>query len=125
MLVYCVAQTAGDYSSGTEICAYLARHGVEVELVHGVSGAEADAVDATLETIGDFGFQERGAWTQSRRHAMEEINIGDALLSAAADNAIDLLVMGAYGHVRLRELVFGGVTRHILRTMTVPVLMSN
>ncbi|TAK37570.1 MAG: universal stress protein, partial [Betaproteobacteria bacterium] len=34
-------------------------------------------------------------------------------------------VMGAYGHSRLRELVLGGVTRTLLDTMTVPVLMSH
>jgi nucleotide-binding universal stress UspA family protein len=37
----------------------------------------------------------------------------------------DLLVMGAYGHSRMRELVFGGVTRHIVRHMTVPTLLSH
>lgn len=125
VLVYSVAPEGGTRSSGAEICSYLARHGVEAELAQGARGAEADAVDSTLETIGDFGFQQRGAWTYSRHHAVEEINVGDALLSAVADNAIDLLVMGAYGHARLREMVFGGATRHILQTMTVPVLMSN
>ena len=53
------------------------------------------------------------------------ISIGDTILSRLADQAIDLLVMGAYGHSRLRELVLGGVTRHILAHMTVPVLMSH
>ena len=37
----------------------------------------------------------------------------------------DLLVIGAYGHSRVRELVLGGVTRHLLRHMTIPVLMSH
>jgi nucleotide-binding universal stress UspA family protein len=37
----------------------------------------------------------------------------------------DLIVMGAYGHSRLRELVLGGVTRTLLEAMTVPVLMSH
>ena len=37
----------------------------------------------------------------------------------------DLLVMGAYGHTRLRELVFGGATRHVLRAATLPVLFSS
>ncbi|MDH3580291.1 MAG: universal stress protein [Hyphomicrobiales bacterium] len=54
-----------------------------------------------------------------------EIPVGDALLSSIADESCDLLVMGCYGHTRLRELIFGGVTRHILRHMTVPVLMSH
>ncbi len=50
---------------------------------------------------------------------------GDALLKYVTDTSADLLVMGAYGHSRLREFVFGGVTRHVLKAMTVPVLMSH
>ena len=50
---------------------------------------------------------------------------GDQLLSHVADVSANLLVMGAYGHSRLREMVLGGVTRHMLRHMTVPVLMSH
>jgi nucleotide-binding universal stress UspA family protein len=42
-----------------------------------------------------------------------------------AELPADLLVVGAYGHSRLRELVLGGVTRTLLRQMTVPVLMSH
>jgi nucleotide-binding universal stress UspA family protein len=41
------------------------------------------------------------------------------------DDGSDLLVMGAYGHSRLREFVFGGATQHILSHMTVPVLLSH
>ena len=54
-----------------------------------------------------------------------EISIGDVILSGLTDDAADLLVMGAWGHSRMRELVFGGATRHILEHMTVPVLMSH
>ena len=49
----------------------------------------------------------------------------EVLLSRMADLNIDLLVMGAYGHSRLRELVIGGVTKKILSSMTAPVLMSH
>lgn len=55
----------------------------------------------------------------------EELNVGQMLLSRAADEECDLLVMGAYGRSRLRELVMGGATRHLLRHMTLPVLMSH
>jgi nucleotide-binding universal stress UspA family protein len=51
--------------------------------------------------------------------------VTDMILSHAADAGADLLVMGGYGHSRLREFILGGVTRGILRTMTVPVLMSH
>lgn len=55
----------------------------------------------------------------------DEIGVADDVLSRLADNGSDLLVMGAYGYSRLREMVFGGVTRHILKHMTVPTLMSH
>jgi nucleotide-binding universal stress UspA family protein len=51
--------------------------------------------------------------------------IGDLLLSRAADETADLMVMGLYSHSRLREQVFGGVSREVLHHMTIPVLMSH
>jgi nucleotide-binding universal stress UspA family protein len=53
------------------------------------------------------------------------IGTGATLLNRASDLHADLLVMGAYGHTRARERVFGGVTRTMLESMTVPVLMSH
>lgn len=55
----------------------------------------------------------------------DDLRIGEMLLSRVADEDADLLVMGAYGRSRLRQLVLGGATRHILRHMTVPVLFSH
>ena len=52
-------------------------------------------------------------------------SIGEAILSHVAANKADLLVMGAYGHSRFREFVFGGTTRHIARNMSVPTLFSH
>ena len=54
-----------------------------------------------------------------------DIDVGDVLLNQAADSGADLIVMGGYGHSRMRELVLGGATRHILEHMTVPVLLSH
>ena len=54
-----------------------------------------------------------------------EIDVGNELLSRAADLDADLIVMGGYGHSRLKEWVLGGATRTILESMTVPVLMSH
>jgi nucleotide-binding universal stress UspA family protein len=51
--------------------------------------------------------------------------IQPSILSIAADESLDMLVMGAYGHSRLQEGILGGVTREMLRTMTVPTLMSH
>jgi nucleotide-binding universal stress UspA family protein len=56
---------------------------------------------------------------------MDRMEIGDALLSFATDRGCDLLVMGAYAHSRMRELMLGGATRTILKSMTLPVLMAH
>ena len=53
------------------------------------------------------------------------VEVGSVILSRAFDMQADLIVMGAYGHSRVREMVLGGATRQILQTMTVPVLMSH
>ena len=53
------------------------------------------------------------------------IGVGATILNRDSDFGTDLLVMGGYGHGYMRELVLGGVTRHILEQMTVPVLMSH
>jgi nucleotide-binding universal stress UspA family protein len=55
----------------------------------------------------------------------EDVSEGDVLLNQAADMGADLIVVGGYGHSQTRELIFGGVTRTLLSTMTVPVLFSH
>lgn len=55
----------------------------------------------------------------------EDSDVGAAILSFAADCESTLIVMGGYGHARTREFLFGGATREILKTMTVPVLLSH
>ena len=60
------------------------------------------------------------------QHTVEpETGDAEAILNVAADLSADLLVVGAYGHSRLREMALGGVTRTLLRHMRVPVLMSH
>jgi len=59
------------------------------------------------------------------RIAGGDIDVADALLSHAADSSANFMVMGGYGHSRLREFVLGGVTHAILRSMTVPTLMAH
>jgi nucleotide-binding universal stress UspA family protein len=61
----------------------------------------------------------------TQQHTPAGLDIGNALLSLAADIGADLLVMGAYGHQRWREIVLGGVTRRVLQSMTLPVLMAH
>jgi nucleotide-binding universal stress UspA family protein len=55
----------------------------------------------------------------------EDIDAGKALLAQATRLETDLLVMGGYGHTRLREMLLGGVTRTVLEAMTMPVLFSH
>ncbi len=54
-----------------------------------------------------------------------DLDVGDAILSYAADRTADFIVMGGYGHSRWREFLLGGATRQILSSMTVPTLMSH
>jgi nucleotide-binding universal stress UspA family protein len=55
----------------------------------------------------------------------KKANVQSSILSIASDEGLNLLVMGGYGHSRLKETVFGGVTREMLQSMTVPTLMSH
>jgi nucleotide-binding universal stress UspA family protein len=66
-----------------------------------------------------------GVRASVKRIAKGDLAIEDVLLSYAADSGADFMVMGGYGHSRLREFILGGVTRGILASMTVPVLMSH
>jgi nucleotide-binding universal stress UspA family protein len=54
-----------------------------------------------------------------------DVDVASAILSYVADCSGTLIVMGGYGHARLREVVLGGVTRDMLKSMTVPVFMSH
>ena len=60
-----------------------------------------------------------------RQIAAGGLDVANAILSDAADRGADLIVMGGFGHSRLREFVLGGATRGILESMTVPALMSH
>ncbi len=66
-----------------------------------------------------------GVTVEATQSFGKDIDVGNALLSRAADLGADMMVMGAYGHSRLRELVLGGATYQVLAEMTVPVLMSH
>jgi nucleotide-binding universal stress UspA family protein len=60
-----------------------------------------------------------------KRITATDTDVSSTILSYAADSSTDLIVMGGYGHSRLREFILGGVTRGLLESMTVPVLMSH
>lgn len=102
-----------------------------------IAGAESTTVLAVNPRRGIGGHGEEPAADIAlhlARHGLQvtaeqivapEVEDGEALLNAAAERDADLLVMGAYGHSRLREMVMGGVTRTLLRSMTLPVLLSH
>ena len=66
-----------------------------------------------------------GLKAEAAHTVAKDISEGEALLSYAADIGADLIVAGAYGHSRARELIFGGVTRTLIAEMTAPVLLSH
>ncbi|HSQ71941.1 MAG TPA: universal stress protein [Rubrivivax sp.] len=108
----------------------------QVELVRFLPAGEpaAESLDALVGWLRRHGVSA----TSTVRHAPSpslgerllstwtvDVPIAEALLSHAADTDADLLVMGGYGHPRAWEMTLGGVTRTILQTMTLPVLMSH
>jgi nucleotide-binding universal stress UspA family protein len=66
-----------------------------------------------------------GLNVELRRINAGDVDVANVILSDAADRDTDLIVMGGYGHSRLREFILGGATRGILSSMTVPTLMSH
>jgi nucleotide-binding universal stress UspA family protein len=89
-----------------------------------LSVAESDKDDASLASMADY-LTLVGLKVEASRIALKFDTVGEALLQEAAKAPGTLLVMGAYGHWRWREWVFGGVTHELLRDTTVPVLMAH
>ena len=93
--------------------------------VHAVSWGE-DSFGPAETTFGLVrALRWHGIECTAHRYPEDPRKLGELLLSAAATHGSDLLVMGAYGHHRLRELLLGGTTRTILRSMTLPVLLAH
>jgi nucleotide-binding universal stress UspA family protein len=66
-----------------------------------------------------------GLKVELKRLVAADVDVPNVVLSYVADNSADFIVMGGYGHSRLREFILGGATRGILTSMTVPVMMSH
>lgn len=92
---------------------------VEVVTVEGGGTGERESEGHLATYLEAHGVHAKGKWLTSVG------NVADTILSHAADSGADLVVMGGYGHSRLREFVLGGATRGMLATMTVPVLMMH
>lgn len=66
-----------------------------------------------------------GVKVEVSEYRTKDSDVGSQILSRAMDIGSDLIVMGGYGHSRVRQLLLGGVSRTMLEAMTVPVLMSH
>lgn len=91
--------------------------------VHLVYWDEADDFPADGAQAASRYLQQHGVTAQLHREGRTHADVGELLLSKVADLQAELLVMGSYGRSRTREWVLGGVTRTVMRAMTVPVLM--
>jgi nucleotide-binding universal stress UspA family protein len=89
-----------------------------------VSGEEARKGEVPGADMGEH-LARHGIKVEVKQIVAVDEGIANTILSYAADFGADFLVMGGYGHSRLREFVLGGATRGILGAMTVPVLMSH
>lgn len=87
--------------------------------------AGADALPSHLAADVVAALKRRGVEAAAEPTVTDGTPVADIILSRAADLTADLIVMGAYSHSRLRELVLGGVSRSFLQEMTIPVLMSH
>jgi nucleotide-binding universal stress UspA family protein len=92
-----------------------------LEIDESGTGRGGTSVDSTIAVA----LARHGIKPTVRTSIAGDISVGDEILSRLADMGADLLIMGAYGHSRMRQLVFGGVTRHIAKHMTVPTLFSH
>jgi nucleotide-binding universal stress UspA family protein len=104
------------------------RRSAVIEIVT-VSPEAATQEAATQEEVtgADIGqhLARHGLKVDVKHLATGDIDAASAILSYAADRGTDFIVMGGYGHSRLREFVLGGMTRSMLGAMTVPILMSH
>jgi nucleotide-binding universal stress UspA family protein len=97
--------------------------GKKVEIVMVASG-EGEAGELPGAELGEH-LARHGLTVEVKRLVAADVDVSNVILSYAADRAADFIVMGGYGHSRLREFILGGATRGILQSMTVPVLMAH
>jgi nucleotide-binding universal stress UspA family protein len=94
---------------------------VEVVIVADKAGKKDEVPGADLGQH----LARHGLKVDVKRITSPDIDVPSTILSYAADSSADMIVMGGYGHSRLREFILGGATRGLLEAMTVPVLMSH
>lgn len=85
---------------------------------------EADNINIHGKSVESFLLQ-HGIKPKLEVKIDSKVNTGDAIIARAAETGADIIVMGAYGHSRLREIILGGVTRKLLRQMEIPIFISH
>ena len=103
----------------------LLRAAEQVEVVTVDAAKRFSIVEAEPGTAITAHLVRHGVKASLARLTRGPLSVADLLLNRAADHGQDLLVMGAYAHSRLRDLVLGGVTRHMLKHMTLPVFTAH
>jgi nucleotide-binding universal stress UspA family protein len=98
----------------------------EAQSVRVVTIAKEDGKNPVTSGCGDLTLALARHGVKAEAVALESnAAAGETLTKYVSENDCDLIVMGCYGHSRLRERLFGGATRHFLQEMIVPVLMSH
>ena len=95
-----------------------------IEVFTMVTGSTNNVKSTGIDNIGQH-LSRHGLNVEVKRIPAVDMGVSDAILSHAADISADFMIMGGYGHSRLREYMLGGATRGILASMTLPTLMSN
>ena len=97
-------------------------HAVEILIV--ASGRRETSDEIPGANMGEH-LARHGLRIEVTRIVADDVDVPNMILSHAADSGADVMVMGGFGHSRLREFVLGGATRGILAAMTIPALMSH
>jgi nucleotide-binding universal stress UspA family protein len=94
---------------------------VEVLIIAGERGKESEIPGVDMGQH----LARHGLDVTVNRIPLGDVDVADAILSRVADSSADFVVMGGYGHSRLREFILGGATRGVLQALTVPTLFSH
>ena len=103
----------------------LLRRAREVKVAWVNPESEGDVADGAPAADICTALARHGVKCEATEAVRPHAKVGETLLLQAQDQGADLLVMGCYGHSRLREFVLGGASEHVLRHMTIPILMSH
>lgn len=89
-----------------------------------LAGESEQPIEPTLDAVAEW-LLRHGIKVTPKRVKLEAWPVGEELVTEAAKAGADLLVMGGYGHSRMRETIFGGATRAVLNDAALPVLMAH